>query len=112
MAAFGCDIHQDQVRAWIALNRVRAASERGEIAASEYERLRELFFEFPEHSFPADFADPELAGKSLLFSPEHYRTIRRDWAGSRPRQESQIAYTTHFRRNYREIVRFADEKLR
>lgn len=112
MAAFGCDIHQDQVRAWTALNRVRLALERGEVEASEYERLRELFFQFPEHEFPADFPDDELAGKSLLFNPENYRTIRRDWAGSRPRQESQIAYTTHFRRNYREIVRVADELIR
>lgn len=112
MAAFGCDIHQDQVRAWTALNRVRVAAEAGEVAMAEYERLRELFFRFPEHEFPADFPDEQLAGTTLLFSPEHYRTIRRDWAGSRPRQESQIAYTTHFRRNYREIVRLTDELLR
>lgn len=107
MAAFGCDIHQEQVAAWIALNRLREASASGLVTAEEFARLQDLFFQFPMHRFPDDFPDPELAGTSLLFSPEHYRTIRRDWAGSRPRAESQIAYTTHFRRNYAEIVRAA-----
>ncbi len=112
MAAFGCDIHQEQVRAWTALNRVRAASEAGDVSMGEFVELEALFFEFPVHEFPADFPDPELAGERLLFSAEHYRTIRRDWEGSRPRQESQIAYTTHFRQNYREVVRRAEELLR
>src|SRR5690606_38782082 len=105
MAAFGCDIHQEQVRAWTALNRVRDAMDAGEVSPGEFAELEALFFAFPVHQFPADFPDPELAGKKLLFGPEHYRTIRKDWEGSKPRQESQIAYTTHFRQNYREVVR-------
>jgi hypothetical protein len=112
MAAFGCDIHQEQVAAWTALNRVREAASAGEVSPGVFAELEELFFSFPVHEFPADFPDPELAGKKLLFSPEHYRTIRRDWEGSKPRQESQIAYTTHFRQNYREVVRRAEELLR
>lgn len=112
MAAFGCDIHQEQVAAWTALNRVREAVEAGEVSPGELTELEGLFFAFPAHEFPADFPDPELAGKKLLFSAEHYRTIRKDWAGSKPRQESQIAYTTHFRQNYREVVRRAGELLR
>lgn len=112
MAAFSCDIHQDQVRAWVALNRVREAAATGAVGADAYEELRALFFEFPEHRFPVDFEDPDLAGQSLKFNAENYRTIRRDWAGSRPRQESQISYTTQFREKYREIVRRANDLLR
>lgn len=111
MSAFGADIHQDQVRAWSALNAVRVAVREGDATEEEYEELRKLFFAFPMHQFPADFPDPELAGKRLLLNAENYRTIRRDWAGSRPRQETQIAYTTHFRRNYAEIVRLAEQIL-
>ncbi|XHC25860.1 hypothetical protein ABWH91_00370 [Phycisphaerales bacterium ac7] len=111
MSAFGADIHQDQVRAWSALNAVRVAVREGDATEAEYEELRNLFFAFPMHQFPADFPDPELAGNRLLLNAENYRTIRRDWAGSRPRQETQIAYTTHFRRNYAEIVRLAEQML-
>ena len=111
MSAFGADIHQDQVRAWNALHAVRVAVREGDATEEEYEELRDLFFEFPTHEFPADFPDPELAGTRLLFNAENYRTIRKDWDGSRPRQESQIAYTTHFRRNYGEIVRRAEQML-
>lgn len=123
MAAFSCDSHRDQVRAWNALNRVRAAVERGDVSPSELGRLENLFFQMPSHTFPADFPVVELAGQTLEFNKANYRTIRLDWAGSRPleqppvlggrpRAETQIAYTTHFRGNYREIVRQASEILR
>ena len=111
MSAFGCDIHQEQVRAWRALSAVGAAAQAGEVSVEEFEELRRLFFEFPTHRFPDDYSDPELAGTGLLFNAENYRTIRGDWAGRRPRQETQIEYTTHFRRNYEEIVVRAEQLL-
>jgi ABC-type Fe3+ transport system substrate-binding protein len=123
MAAFSCDIHRDQVRAWTALNRVRAAVDLGQVPYDSYQRLEDLFYQMPSHTFPADFPIAELAGRTLEFNEANYRTIRLDWAGSRPleaqpvlggrpRAETQIAYTTHFRRNYREIVRLAGQLLR
>lgn len=111
MAAFSIEIHAEQVSAWNALNRIRDAVERGQIDQAVLDEAESTYYAFPSHSFPDPFNDSEgnpivdsngepLAGKTLLFSPENYRTIRNDWPNRTPTIDGRTQYLTFFREQY------------
>lgn len=89
--ACSIDIHEDQVRAWKAIRRVREAGD--ETLALE---LEQSFFAFPEHPLPD--------GQLVPFTEANVGLIARDWRAPRRAPELRIHYTEWFRKNYRAIA--------
>lgn len=119
MAAFSIEIHAEQVAAWEALAKLRNAHAQGAIEQSTLSEAEQAFYAFPTHTFPDPFNNDEgqpitdrdgnpLAGKTLLFSPENYRTIRNDWPNRTPTIQGRTQYLTFFRDQYKLVRNIAE----
>lgn len=89
--ACAIDIHEEQVRAWEVIGRLRDSGD--ESLVFELERR---FFAFPEHPLPD--------GERIPFSEANAALIARDWRAPRRAPELRIHYSEWFRRNYRSIT--------
>lgn len=95
MGAFGIDVHHECAHAYRMIDKARqSGASPGEIA-----ELEELFYAMPVHTTPE--------GEELLFSPEHYSTIRKEWRDRDRSADLAIEYAHQMRENYHEVVQRA-----
>jgi ABC-type Fe3+ transport system substrate-binding protein len=119
MAAFSADIHAEHVRAWRALNRLRAAHESGSVDARTVQQAEDAFYAMPSFTFPDDYVparprdadEARFAGQTLPFTPENYGPIRNAWRDGRIAARAKIDFTNFFREQYGLVEELAREAL-
>lgn len=98
MGAFSIDVLDDQRAAWEAL--AKAREDRG-MSPERRAAMERAFYAFP----PTPTL--ESSGEPLLFTAASFRKLQAVWSNPRAMARLEIAYTTFFREQYREVVRLA-----
>jgi ABC-type Fe3+ transport system substrate-binding protein len=97
--AFAIDIHPRMREAWSAMHRAIE----GGADASTLQRMDDAFYALPEHPLPD--------GSLVPLAPENIRPILDDWRNPDREAVLRMHYTEFFRRQYREVVRIAEDVL-